>query len=72
MSREEVAGNVVILTIAGSETTATALAGAFYQLEKHPSVKAKVANELKTTFKNESEVDLNSVAEFNLKRGIRG
>ena len=50
------------LTIAGSETTATALAGATYFLASEPKMKAKLVSELKTTFASEQEIDLLSVA----------
>ena len=54
----------MILTLAGSETTATSLAGATYLIATHPQVKAKILNELWTTFTSEDQIDLLSVAKL--------
>ena len=61
LSREELNNNAVILTLAGSETTATSLSGATYLIATHPRVKAEIVNELRTTFTREDEIDLLNV-----------
>jgi cytochrome P450 len=59
---QEVVSNARLLAIAGSETTATALTGAAYFLAAHPDVQKKLADEVRTTFASEDEIDLFSVS----------
>ncbi|KAI2626605.1 isotrichodermin C-15 hydroxylase [Hypoxylon sp. NC1633] len=49
------------LLIAGSETSATLLSGALYLLTTHPNTLKKLAHEVRSTFKNEEEINLLSV-----------
>jgi cytochrome P450 len=56
MSRRELNGNAVILTLAGSETTASALCGATYLLMQHPRCIQKLRDELQCYFKSEGEM----------------
>lgn len=58
---EELYGNSNTLIFAGSETTATLLSGVTYYLLKNPRVKEKVVTEVRSTFKDESEINLVNV-----------
>ncbi|KAI1774013.1 cytochrome P450 [Hypoxylon cercidicola] len=49
------------LLIAGSETSATLLSGALYLLTTHPDTLKKLTHEVRSTFKNEEEINLLSV-----------
>ncbi|KAI9150750.1 Trichothecene C-15 hydroxylase [Paramyrothecium foliicola] len=53
--------NINVLTTAGSETTATTLTGATYLLGTHPEVLAKLNAEVRSAFKSDAEIDVNSV-----------
>ncbi|RYP50574.1 hypothetical protein DL769_010934 [Monosporascus sp. CRB-8-3] len=64
MTREEIEVNAILLIIAGSETTATALSGATYFLATHPQVLAKLTDEVRSSFQSEDEIDLHSVAKL--------
>ena len=44
--------------VAGSETTATALSGQLYYLCKTPAALQKLANEIRTAFKSEGDIDI--------------
>jgi cytochrome P450 len=70
LTREELNNNALVLTIAGSETTATALTGATYFLAKSPRVLVKLASEIRTTFKEESEINFASVAKLPYLRAV--
>ncbi|PGH13960.1 hypothetical protein AJ79_03375 [Helicocarpus griseus UAMH5409] len=61
LSKEELVDNSILLTTAGSETTATTLAGVTYFLCSHPDVLAKLNAEVRLAFKSEDEIDVNSV-----------
>lgn len=60
MSREELYSNALTLTLAGAETTASALSAVTYMLGIHPDVKAKADQELRAAFSRESEIDMQS------------
>lgn len=57
--------NASLLIIAGSETTATTLSGVTYLLLTHPEVLQKTTDEVRSSFSNESEIDLLSVQKLN-------
>ncbi|KAK4118830.1 cytochrome P450 [Parathielavia appendiculata] len=61
LTRHEMAVNARLLVFAGSETTATALASAAYFLSKYPEVQKKLADEVRSSFTSEGEIDLFSV-----------
>ncbi len=50
--------------IAGSETTATLMTGALYLITRHPEVQRKLEHEIRSTFKSEDEILLNTVNEL--------
>ena len=58
---EKLASNSFILILAGSETTATTLAGATYLLLTHPEVLERLQREVRSAFKNAEEIDIASV-----------
>ncbi|KAL7907400.1 cytochrome P450 [Trichoderma velutinum] len=60
-SHAELYDNASLLIIAGSETTATTLSGVTYLLLSHPEVLQKTTDEVRSSFSNESEIDLVSV-----------
>lgn len=62
MGLPQLESNSSILVIAGSETTATALAGATYFLLKNPDTMAKLTDEVRSTFTTEEEINTNSVS----------
>ncbi|KIW25940.1 uncharacterized protein PV07_09074 [Cladophialophora immunda] len=61
MSREEIQATFNVLMIAGSETTATSLAGCIYLLQKHPEVRQKLHAEIRNTFRDDKEITMLSV-----------
>ncbi|KAI0174917.1 averantin oxidoreductase [Pestalotiopsis sp. NC0098] len=56
MSFEQLTGNASVLIVAGSETTATALAGFTYLLLKNPRVYAKVTSEIRSVFATAEDI----------------
>ncbi|KAM0263717.1 hypothetical protein ACHAQJ_001031 [Trichoderma viride] len=58
---EELTSNAVILIIAGSETTATALSAAAYYLGLHPEKQAKLAQEVRSAFTSVKDITITSV-----------
>lgn len=64
MSDDEILDNSNLLLAAGSETTATTLSAVTYLLATHPIVYAKLAEEIRTAFTNEDEINLISVQQL--------
>jgi len=58
MSVREIEVNANLLIIAGSETTATLLSGATYQLSTNPQALKKATDEVRSTFKSEDEITI--------------
>ncbi|KAE8392884.1 cytochrome P450 [Aspergillus alliaceus] len=56
MSRSEIYANSAFFTIAGSETTATMLAGCVYYLCKHREIKDKLCDEIRSAFSSDQEI----------------
>ncbi|KAF6804801.1 cytochrome p450 [Colletotrichum sojae] len=61
MTKDEIEQTADTLIIAGSETTASVLSGVTYFLTMHPEVMAKLAEEVRTSFNSEQEIDVLSV-----------
>ncbi|CAN8105332.1 unnamed protein product [Discula destructiva] len=61
LSEEKIDSNAGILIIAGSETTATLLSGVTYLLLTNPHTMEKLVHEIRSAFKSEDEIELNSV-----------
>ncbi|KAF2275245.1 cytochrome P450 [Westerdykella ornata] len=64
MTKPEMVANAPALVLAGSETTATLLSGTTYLLLKHPEVFKRLKQEVRASFKDESEIDLQSVSKL--------
>ena len=64
MSREEIQATFNVLMIAGSETTATLLAGCICLLQKHPHVRQKPHAEIRDTFQDAQEISMLSVGQL--------
>ncbi|KAJ0115064.1 hypothetical protein J7T55_001473 [Diaporthe amygdali] len=60
-SFEELSANAMILTIAGSETTATLLSGCVFLLLAHPEKFDRVKSEIRSEFQDESELTITSI-----------
>ncbi|KAJ4413828.1 hypothetical protein N0V85_003411 [Neurospora sp. IMI 360204] len=58
VSKEEIVYNMRLIMLAGSESTATALSATAFLLAAHPDVQRKLAEEIRTSFKREEEIDL--------------
>ena len=54
-------GNAELLILAGSETTASLLAGATYFLATHEAVMSRLTQEVQKSFASEDEIDMLSV-----------
>lgn len=64
MSQEEIYSNSITLTLAGAETTASALSAIIFMLASYPEVKAKLVKELRETFESEAEIDMRSTLQL--------
>jgi averantin hydroxylase len=64
ISRDEMDSNASVLVLAGSETTATLLAGTTFLLCKHPDVLEKLNKEVRSTFAREEDIDLMNVSKL--------
>lgn len=53
----ELLANASGLIVAGSETTATALCGITFMLDRHPDAARKLAAEVRSSFRSEDEID---------------
>ncbi|EFQ34944.1 cytochrome P450 [Colletotrichum graminicola] len=70
MTKDEIYKTTGILIIAGSETTATALSGATYNLATHPKVFARLCEEVRSSFASEDEIDLLSTAKLSYLHAV--
>ncbi|OBT52420.1 hypothetical protein VE04_06896 [Pseudogymnoascus sp. 24MN13] len=61
MNAPEIIANSALLSVAGSETTATLLSGATYYLLKNPRVMKKLQKEVREAFKVEEDIDFAGV-----------
>jgi cytochrome P450 len=73
---DEITANAAVLTLAGSETTATLLSGLTYHLLKNPEALRKLTAEIRSAFATEDEIDFKSVASLKymlacLEEGLR-
>ena len=64
MSAEELVSTGSSLVAAGSETTATLLAGATYLLLQHPEVMAKLVAEIRSTFAHDVDITIARVSQL--------
>jgi cytochrome P450 len=61
ISADELEQQASLLILAGSETTAVALTSVTYLLLKHPTAMARLADEVRTNYQKESEIDSLSI-----------
>ena len=64
MPLDRLTAHAGLLVIAGSETTATLLAGVTYLLLKNPDVMRKLQDEVRGSFAAEGEITLTSVSKL--------
>lgn len=64
MNVEKLRMTASLLIVAGSETTATLLSGVSYLLTQHPETLAKLTQEVRTSFKNEEDINFVSVSQL--------
>lgn len=62
MTEREIQAAARIFIIAGSETTATLLSGAFFHLLTHREYLDRLTNEVRTAFRAEFDIDIQSTA----------
>jgi len=62
MTRDEVNLTAAVILIAGSETTATVLSGAAYNLARNAHVRRKAQVEVRTAFKSDDDITLSSLS----------
>lgn len=62
MSPAEINVNAFSLSIAGSESTATALSGAFFLLLKHPEIYKRLIREIRAAYRHTDEITLASTS----------
>ncbi|PSN65363.1 cytochrome P450 3A17 [Corynespora cassiicola Philippines] len=70
MSENEIIGNSEALIVAGSETTATALSGITYYLNKNPHVMHRLKEEIRTTFSSDEEITMKAAFELTYTRAV--
>lgn len=61
LSFQELANNSSTLIVAGSETSATSLAGLTFLLLKNPDKMQKLVQEIRSTFQSDDEITISSV-----------
>ena len=64
MSDKQLRDEVLIMFVAGHETTANTLAWFWYNIATHPEAAAKISNEISTTFQERSLQDLSAIGEL--------
>ncbi|KAF2822554.1 cytochrome P450 [Ophiobolus disseminans] len=70
LSRAEVCSNAYFLTIAGSETVATALSGTLYYLCKSPSCLHTLTSSIRTAFPTSSSITFSSTNEIRYLKAV--
>lgn len=62
MTRDEIDANAATFVLAGSETTAALLSGCTYHLLRTPKVYRRLVDEIRSSFKAASNIQLSSIA----------
>lgn len=70
MSRQEIEQNASIFVLAGSETTATSLTIAMYQLARNPDIMSQLVAEIRAAFKSEDEINITTVQHLKYLRAV--
>ncbi|EED21160.1 cytochrome P450, putative [Talaromyces stipitatus ATCC 10500] len=64
LSMDEIVNLSEFLMLAGSETTATVLSGMLYHLLQNPQCLSRLTSEIRSSFKSENDINLNSAAQL--------
>ncbi|PWY72575.1 cytochrome P450 [Aspergillus eucalypticola CBS 122712] len=64
LSRMEMYANSQVFMVAGTETTATALSGLFYQLLQNPDKLEKLLNEIRENFQKDSDIEMRALEQM--------
>jgi cytochrome P450 len=64
MPQEDIESHAGLLIVAGSETTATLLSGCTFLLLSNPNTLDKLTKEVRSTFKEESEITIASAGQL--------
>jgi cytochrome P450 len=70
MSRQEIDVNAFSISTAGSESTATALAGAIFYLLQDQQAYQRIVNEIRTAFRTSSEITMTEVKKLQYVRAV--
>ncbi|KAL8940525.1 MAG: hypothetical protein Q9216_002775 [Gyalolechia sp. 2 TL-2023] len=70
MSREEIQLNAGVFIVAGSETTATVLCGAIWELLHNPTQLARLQTEIRSTFSRADEIKLQRTDKLTLLSAV--
>ncbi|KAI8227055.1 Cytochrome P450 monooygenase 1 [Colletotrichum sp. SAR 10_77] len=70
LSLQDIQANAQILTMAGYDTTATALAGTTYLLAANADVMARLTQEVRSSFKEEKEITISSTKSLGYLRAV--
>ncbi|KAH0437092.1 hypothetical protein CcaCcLH18_03960 [Colletotrichum camelliae] len=70
LSLQDIQANAQILTMAGYDTTATALAGTTYLLATNADIMARLSQELRSSFKEEREITISSTKNLEYLRAV--
>ncbi|MCJ1270923.1 hypothetical protein MMC22_010820 [Lobaria immixta] len=64
MTRDEIYSNSNVIIMAGSETSASAMAGCLYHLVTNPDVMSRLRDEIRSRFVSEKEITFKAVADL--------
>ncbi|KAI9664514.1 MAG: hypothetical protein M1821_005960 [Bathelium mastoideum] len=64
MSEQELTANMAIILVAGSESTATTVAGTVYFLLKTPAVLERLQNEVRSRFREARDITIDELSNF--------
>ncbi|KAF4910609.1 Trichothecene C-15 hydroxylase [Colletotrichum fructicola] len=70
LSLQDIQANAQILTMAGYDTTATALAGTTYLLAANADVMSRLIQEVRSSFKDEKEITISSTKSLEYLRAV--
>ncbi|KAJ5334645.1 isotrichodermin C-15 hydroxylase [Penicillium brevicompactum] len=68
--RGKLYSNASFIIVAGSETVATILAGTTYLLLKNPKALAKMQHEIRTAFKSDDEINMDSTSQLRYTQAV--
>lgn len=70
MTVDELQETCNALILGGSETTASVLSGTIFYLLKNPAKMARLTNEIRSTFKTESDITIVSTNQLNYQAAV--